>query len=49
MLGFSIIILNNFILAIIISLMFILTKFILLMVNSLTMVGFAIIIFSILI
>jgi hypothetical protein len=29
--------------------MFILTKFILLMVNSLTMVGFAIIIFSILI
>jgi len=42
MLGFAIIILNTFILAIIISFMFILTKFILLMVSSITMIGFGI-------
>ncbi len=49
MVGFAIIILNTFTLAIIISLMFILAKFILLIVSSLTMVGFAIIISTILI
>jgi hypothetical protein len=42
--GFAIIILNTFILTIMISLMFIQTKFTLLIFNNLTVVSFAIII-----